>query len=133
MLRRSQWAAGARLRCETNETGSWPGINERPELPLRELLAEVRQRHSGARYYALWNIVRRAGLSFKKGLHASEQDRPKVARRRQQWKARQGNIDPKRLVFVDETWTKTNMTPIGGARRSASAWLTRRLSGTGKP
>jgi transposase len=41
-------------------------IKERPDLPLRDLLAEVRQRHSGARYYALWNIVKRADLSFKK-------------------------------------------------------------------
>ena len=35
-------------------------INERPELPLWELLAEVRQRHSGAHYYALWEY-RQAG------------------------------------------------------------------------
>jgi hypothetical protein len=41
-------------------------IKERPDLPLRDLLAEVRQRHGGARYYALWNIVKRADLSFKK-------------------------------------------------------------------
>jgi transposase len=26
----------------------------------------------------------------------------------------QGRIDPARLVFVDETWTKTNMTPLRG-------------------
>jgi transposase len=45
---------------------------------------------------------------------ASEQDRPKVARRRAQWKAHQHKIDPGRLVFVDETWVKTNMTRIRG-------------------
>jgi transposase len=33
-----------------------------------------------------------------------------VARRRAQWKKYQGRIDPKRLVFIDETWAKTNMT-----------------------
>jgi transposase len=27
---------------------------------------------------------------------------------------RQASIDPKRLIFLDETWTKTNMTPIRG-------------------
>jgi len=33
-----------------------------------------------------------------------------VARRRAQWKKYQGRLDPKRLVFIDETWAKTNMT-----------------------
>jgi hypothetical protein len=32
-----------------------------------------------------------------------------VARRRAQWKKYQGRLDPKRLVFIDETWAKTNM------------------------
>ena len=45
---------------------------------------------------------------------ASERDRPDVARRRQQWAAYQGRIDPTRLVFIDETWTKTNMAPLRG-------------------
>ena len=45
---------------------------------------------------------------------ASERDRPDVARRRQQWLAYQHRIDPTRLVFIDETWTKTNMAPLRG-------------------
>jgi transposase len=48
----------------------------------------------------------------------AEQLRPKVARRREQWKKYQGRLDPKRLVFIDETWAKTNMAPLRGwARR----------------
>jgi transposase len=47
-------------------------------------------------------------------VHASEQDRPDVARRRAQWAARQSAIEPSRLVFIDETWTKTNMAPLRG-------------------
>jgi transposase len=47
-------------------------------------------------------------------LVASERDRPDVARRRQQWRAYQDRIDPTRLVFIDETWTKTNMAPLRG-------------------
>src|SRR5271163_3436689 len=50
----------------------------------------------------------------KKSLHASEQDRPDVARRRAQWKKYQGRLDPSRLVFIDETWAKTNMTRSHG-------------------
>lgn len=45
---------------------------------------------------------------------ASEQDRPDVARRRFQWRRHQASIDPRRLVFIDETWTKTNMAPLRG-------------------
>jgi len=45
---------------------------------------------------------------------ASEQDRPDVARRRAQWRTYQSRIDPERLVFIDETWTKTNMAPLRG-------------------
>jgi transposase len=45
---------------------------------------------------------------------ASEQARADVARRRLRWKARQGQVDPRRLVFIDETWIKTNMAPLRG-------------------
>jgi transposase len=37
-----------------------------------------------------------------------------VARRRVQWKKYQGRLDPTRLVFIDETWAKTNMTRTHG-------------------
>ena len=47
-------------------------------------------------------------------MFASEQDRPDVARKRERWKARQASVDPTRLVFIDETWVKTNMTPLRG-------------------
>jgi len=40
--------------------------------------------------------------------------RPDVARKRTRWKARQAGVDPKRLVFIDETWVKTNMEPLRG-------------------
>lgn len=50
----------------------------------------------------------------KKTLFATEQDRPDVARRRERWKAYQGRLDPARLIFIDETWAKTNMTRLRG-------------------
>jgi transposase len=37
-----------------------------------------------------------------------------VARRRARWKAYQGRIALPRLVFIDETWVKTNMAPLRG-------------------
>ena len=45
---------------------------------------------------------------------AAEQERADVARKRTWWKTYQGRIDPTRLVFIDETWTKTNMAPLRG-------------------
>jgi len=37
-----------------------------------------------------------------------------VARKRARWKAYQGCISALRLVFIDETWVKTNMAPLRG-------------------
>ena len=54
------------------------------------------------------------GSALKKSLRASEQDRPDVARRRDQWRRYQDKIDPSRLVFIDKTWAKTNMTRTHG-------------------
>jgi putative transposase len=45
---------------------------------------------------------------------AREQDRPDVNRHRIRWRKRQKDVDPSRLVFIDETWTKTNMTRLYG-------------------
>jgi transposase len=50
----------------------------------------------------------------KKSLRAAEQDRADVARARARWKRYQPSLDPARLVFIDETWAKTNMTRTHG-------------------
>jgi transposase len=52
--------------------------------------------------------------SKKKTLVAAEQKRQDVADKRAQWKRNQVHIDPNRLVFIDETWAKTNMTRTFG-------------------
>jgi transposase len=57
---------------------------------------------------------RRGADAQKKTLIAAERERPDVARRRARWLRHQGKIDPTRLVFIDETWTKTNMAPLRG-------------------
>jgi len=45
---------------------------------------------------------------------AGERDRPDVARRRAQWVKYQHRVEPTRLVFIDETWTRTDMAPLRG-------------------
>jgi transposase len=88
-----------------------------PDLTLRGLLADLADRGVKASYGALWLFLEREGLSFKKSLFASEQDRPAIARRRMQWRKYQNRLDPTRLVFIDETWAKTNMTRTHGRAR----------------
>jgi transposase len=47
-------------------------------------------------------------------VHAAEQDRPDIAAARVAWRAQQPHLNPARLVFIDETWAKTNMTRLRG-------------------
>jgi transposase len=46
--------------------------------------------------------------------HAAEQKRPDVAELRATWLVRQCGWNPEKLVFIDETWAKTNMTRSRG-------------------
>ncbi len=50
----------------------------------------------------------------KKTAHATEQERPDVLRRREIWFEEQLDLDSDRLVFIDETWTSTNMARLRG-------------------
>jgi transposase len=45
---------------------------------------------------------------------AGERDRPAVAQRRARWTKHQGRVEVERLVFIDETWTRTDMTALRG-------------------
>jgi transposase len=53
-------------------------------------------------------------LASKKSVVAGERDRPDVARRRAQWAKYQDRVELERLVFIDETWTRTDMAPLRG-------------------
>ena len=85
------------------------------EFTLRGLVAELAEQGLKVDYRSVWEFVHAEKLkSQKKTLIASEQDRADVARRRAQWLRYRHRIDPSRLVFIDETWTKTNMAPLRG-------------------
>jgi len=78
-------------------------------------VAELAERGLKVDCRTMWEFVHAGKLSYKKKtLIAAEQDRPDVARRRVQWIRYQDRIDPSRLVFIDGTWTKTNMAPLRG-------------------
>jgi hypothetical protein len=61
------------------------------------------------RFFARHGITRK-----KRTSHAAEQDRCDILRRRRDWFEGQLDLEPQRLVFIDETWASTNM-----ARRRA--------------
>ena len=50
----------------------------------------------------------------KKTLVAREQNRPDISRHRKRWRTYQASSILQASVFIDETWTKTNMTRLRG-------------------
>src|SRR4029077_17959854 len=98
------------LACE--EAWIRERVAAKAHLTGRELRGELTPRGVDVSYYGVWNFLDHTGLSFKKSLRASEQDRADVARRRRQWRERQDKICATRLIFIDETWAKTNMTRL---------------------
>lgn len=59
----------------------------------------------------VWRSLRRMGLTRKKKtLRASERDRPEVQKKRARYRRKVRKIEPKRLVFLDETGIATTMT-----------------------
>jgi len=63
----------------------------------------------------LWLALKQLEISLKKKtLHAAERDRPDVVADRAAWKVFAAGIDPRRLVFLDETFGSTDMTRLYG-------------------
>ena len=91
-------------------------IREQPDATLEQL----KQRGGfTCSLKTLWLSLRQRRLTFKKkSLHASEQDRPDVQEKRRLFRREVRRIEPKRLIFVDETGVTTAMTP-------AYAWAPR--------
>jgi transposase len=92
-------------------------IEEAPDLTLEELRAELAARGKRVGYGTVWRFFAAEGISFKKIVHASEQERPDVAAARAAWRLAQPTLDPHRLVFIDETGTSTNMTRLRARAR----------------
>lgn len=105
---------GYKPRLLTGDLRAWLLDRTKRDFNLRGLVAELAEQGVRVDYVQVWRFAHAEGLSFKKSVLPAEQLRPKVARRREQWKKFQNRPDPRRLVFVDETWAKTNMAPLRG-------------------
>lgn len=109
-------------------------IEAKPDMILVEI-AEMLKSEFGASFApsSIWRFLDRHGITFKKSAHAAEQDRPDVAAARQAWRELAPQLDPDKLVFIDETGASTKMARLYGrskrGQRCRSAvphghWLT---------
>ncbi|MGU3541016.1 IS630 family transposase [Methylobacterium sp. A54F] len=91
-------------------------IAERDDITLDEMRARLKDEHDlTVGMGTLWAFLDARGLTYKKKTaHATEQDRPDVKAAREAWFEGQPDLDPARLVFLDETWTSTNMARTRG-------------------
>jgi transposase len=96
-----------------SELRAW--IKAEVDLTLAEICARLAQQAGiQIRVSALWHQLDKWNLTLKKTLHASEREREDVRLARWLWLKNQPQFDPRRLVFIDETWTTTNMTRSRG-------------------
>lgn len=89
-------------------------IAKEVDLTLAELCERLAEHGVIIKVPALWHQLDKWGLSLKKTLHASEQEREDVQSQRAQWKENQPVLDVTKLVFLDETGASTNMTRTCG-------------------
>jgi transposase len=76
-------------------------IKEEPDISLKERIDEFSLPVSAPALCKTINHKLR--LCRKKTAHAAEQQRPDVAQRRSEWKAKQSDFDTNRRVFLDES------------------------------
>ncbi|PSJ58003.1 IS630 family transposase [Kumtagia ephedrae] len=89
-------------------------VERTPHVTLAVLTAGLAARGLKLHPASVGRFLHREGKSFKKTVLPAEQARPRLARLCERWQRHQGKIDPTRLVFLDETWVKTNMAPLRG-------------------
>ena len=58
----------------------------------------------------MWHFLEHTGLSLKKTYVPVNRTALMSRGRRRQWQERQGKVCAARLIFIDETWAKMNMT-----------------------
>jgi transposase len=91
-------------------------LKDEPDMTIEKMRELLREECAvQAAVSTIWAFLDAAGQTFKKkSLHASEQERPDVQEKREAWFEGQLDLDPNKLVFVDETWATTNMAPLYG-------------------
>src|SRR5271155_2141014 len=90
-------------------------VAEQPDRTLAELQARLEKEKVKVSQSGISRFLHHLKLTFKKkSIHAAEQDRPDVAAARKALRKEQLTLDPKNLVFIDETAATTKMTRLYG-------------------
>ena len=105
---------GKRSPLETHKRWLLALVAVEPDLTLQEIRGKLRRRGIVVSASSVWRFYDRHGISFKKTVHATEQDRGDVCAARARWKRQQPLLDTTKLVFIDETGTSTNMARLRG-------------------
>jgi hypothetical protein len=90
-------------------------IERQVDIPLVELAEMLRSEHEALfAPSTIRRFIDRHAMTLKRTAHASEQDLPDVLPRRQAGFKGQSDLDPERLIFIDETSASTNMARLRG-------------------
>ena len=102
-------------KLEGHRTWIQDRIEACPATALAGLRDLLRERGVSASSASICRFLKSCGITRKKPARvADERNRPDAERRRKRWKRFQGKADPRRPVFIDETWMKTDMSPRHG-------------------
>ncbi len=108
--RRGRPSGGGKL--DPHREGIIAKVEAQPDITMPDLATWLEEHHGvKADPSNLSKLLCRAGFTFKKTLRASERDEWREYRQPAMQQS------PGRLVFVDETSVKTNMTPLRGRSR----------------
>ncbi|MFD2189408.1 IS630 family transposase [Pistricoccus aurantiacus] len=115
---RPQGRSRGRARLDTHESFILALVEAQQDITLAEIAQHLRdERDVVASPTTIWRFFDRRRITYKKTAHASEQQRDDVAQARQDWRCWQTALDPRRLVFIDETATSTRMARQRGRAR----------------
>ncbi|MEO6783878.1 MAG: IS630 family transposase [Bradyrhizobium sp.] len=102
---------GHKPKTISGEHAAWLSHRIRAgDFTLRGLVAELGGLGLKVDYRSVWEFVHAEKLSFKKKRGGWRTRSP----RRLQWTKYQDRVAPEWLVFIDETWTRTDMAPLRG-------------------
>ncbi|UPT95790.1 IS630 family transposase [Bradyrhizobium barranii subsp. apii] len=102
-------------RIEAHSQLILEAVTARPDITLAELRELLKRRGISTGIASLWRFFQRRKITLKKKTaHAAEQRRGDINAAREEWFEGQIDLDPERLVFIDETSANTKMARLYG-------------------
>ncbi|UPT89324.1 IS630 family transposase [Bradyrhizobium barranii subsp. apii] len=97
-------------RIEAHSQLILEAVTARPDITLAELRELLKRHGISTGIASLWRFFQRRKITLKKKTaHAAEQRRGDINAAREEWFEGQIDLDPERLVFIDETSANTKM------------------------